>query len=82
VGYSVIDFFYEMVMKFITYLFKIEIAGFSSISLTCIFFYHCCPAVNHRGTAVQAGVLLQVAHSVSSLIKYKNQDVENMQLKW
>jgi hypothetical protein len=33
-------------------------------------------------TAVQAGALLQVAHSVISLSKYKNQDVENMQLKW
>jgi len=34
------------------------------------------------GTAVQAGALPQVAHSVSSSIRYKNQDVENMWLKW
>ena len=44
--------------------------------------HHHHPAFNRMGTAVQAGALLQVANSVSSLIKYKNQDVENMWLKW
>jgi hypothetical protein len=34
------------------------------------------------GTAVQSGALLQSAQNVTSLIRYKNQDVENMWLKW